>query len=1054
MWCASPLPAEEPAPPGSRKSVTVLFCDVVGSTSLGEQLDPESVREVMRRFFGRMGTILEHHGGTVEKYIGDAVMAVFGVPTVHEDDALRAVRAASEMHRALPSLNEDLRAGWSVSLDTRIGINTGEVVVGDVAAGQALVVGDAVNVAARLEQAASPGQVLLGRDTYRLVRGVVGAEPVEPLVLKGKRERVSAYRLLSDLPEGPLLAERGDPPLVDRAAELDALRQAFAAVAEQRSCRLVTVVGSAGVGKSRLVREFAATLEGRATILQGRCLPYGEGITFWPVAEIVKQACDIHDDDPRAVATGKIGTVLSGAPEADLVAERVGSIMGLAVAAVDIQETFWAIRRLLEWIGREGPVVVLFDDIQWAEPTFLDLVEYLAGWIRDAPVLLLCAARPDLEDLRPAWGTGVRGDRLSPTRLTEAESEQLLRGILGGGAGDPRATRRITEAAGGNPLFLEELLRMLEDDGMVRREDEAWTAVDLSHISVPPTIQALVSARLDRLTPDERTVIRCASVIGKVFWWGAVSHMLEARVRRDVGGHLQALVRKDLIRPGRSTFAGQDAFRFHHLLVQEAAYRSTPKGVRAELHERFAGWLTATAGDRRVEFEEVLGYHLERAYLYRAELGAVGEAEHQLAGRAAGHLAAAGRRAQARGDLPAAADLLDRAVSLLPAGDAGRRALLPDLGEALMETGDLTRADGLLAAAIEEAEAAGDRGVAAHAAVVRLLLEESTEPEERSSHALRQLEAVIPVFEELGDDLGLARAWRLLGDVEWTRSRYGAVDVALGRALEHARRAGATWEEAEALGQYTGSGVYGPAPVAEVIERCDQVLASGGRNRSVQARALRALASLRAMQGRYEEGRDLARQAADLLEDLGLALRAAFVSETLAFVERLAGEHAAAERELRAGFDAMTELGERGYRTTSAALLAHAILAQGPERVPEAERWLQIAEEAAEDDLSTQVLLRSARGRVLAARGEPAAAERSAREAVSLAEGTDDLNMRADVLLDLAEVLRTRGNDPDAAAAREEALGLYRRKGNLSSAARTERLLESSKRPAETDGVR
>ncbi len=1032
LACAEPFPRPPRSETGeTRKTVTVLFCDVVGSTPLGERLEPESVRRVMTRFFEQMSGVLERHGGTVSKYIGDAVMAVFGIPVLHEDDALRAVRAAAAMRAALEPLNVELERDWDVALRTRIGINTGRVVVGSAAEGDALVVGDAVNVAARLEQAAAPGEILLGAETYTLVRGSVSVDEGSALSLKGKATPVTGFRLIEVVPD-PGRADRLSPVLVGRDRELEVLRDAFDRSVRDRACVLLTVLGVAGVGKSRLSEEFAASLGDSARVVRGRCLAYGDGITFWPVAEVVKDACDIRGDDPRDVAREKIAGSLLGADEGELVADAVAAVCGFAETKATMQETFWAIRRFLEIEATARPLVVVFDDIHWAEPTFLDMIEYLAGRSGDASILVLCLARPELLEMRPGWTASSSTDEtLSLSTLTPEESERLVVDLLGEAPLDPSDSARIVDAAGGNPLFVEEMLRMLEDHGVLARRDDRWRIVgDLSRVAVPATIQALLGARIDRLGPRERAVLGTAAVIGKEFWWGAVSDLAPDELRPDVGSHLQTLVRKGLIVPERSTLVGEDAFRFHHGLIQDATYQALPKERRAELHERFADWIERRVGDREVEYEEVIGYHLERAYRSRTELGAVSEEVARVGTRAAGRLIPAGRRALARGDMPGAVNLLERAVSLSVANGRERASILPDLGEALMETGELARADDVLSEAIRIAHELGDRGLQGHATIVRLLLMESTDPKRRSEVALRELETVIPVFEELGDDLGLARAWRVKADVHWTRARYASADEAFERAIEHARRAGAGWEEAESLGQYTGSGVYGPAPVGEVVQRCERTRREAAGNRLVEARALRSLAALHAMQGGFVEARAEAAEAAAILEDLGMLLRAAFVSETSAFVERLAGDVAASEWALLDGFAVIEKLGEQGFLSTVAALLAHRILDQG--RLEDAERFIAASEgAAAEDDLTTQILLHGARGRALAHRGDGAESERRCRDAAKLAEETDDLNMRGDVLLDLADVLRSNGDAPGADEALGRAMALFEAKGNL-----------------------
>ena len=1042
MGCASPLQLAGSTPRAARKIVTVVFCDVVGSTPLAERLDVETVREVMVRFFQSTREVLERHGGTVEKFIGDAVMAVFGVPVLHEDDALRAVRAAAGILESLGELNAELERGFGVRLETRIGVNTGEVSVGDHAAGQGVVVGDPVNVAARLEHAAGPGEILLGPTTYGLVRDHARTEPAGSLDLKGKSAPVVAHRLLEVRPPEAAGDIRPDPPLVGRRSEVEVLRSAFEGAAARRGSALLTVVGAAGVGKSRLAREFVASLSSDVLVLRARCLPYGDGITFWPVAELVRQACGITEGDRRLEARAKLDRAVEGAEDAELIAERIAALMGSGEgAAVGLQDVFWAVRRFLAWIGRDRPAVAILDDLHWAEPAYLDLVEYLAAAGHATPLFLLCLTRPDLLDARPAWGSGATaGTFLTLEPLAGGESEELVTAILGGVRLDERLMGKIAEPSGGNPLFLEEMLRMLEDDGLLRREGGSWVATkDIGDVRAPDSIQALLSARLDRLSDEERTVVRSASVVGKVFWWGAVAHLVPESLRADLGAHLQTLVRKDLIRPEPSTLAGEDAYRFHHILIQEAAYRGTSKEVRAHLHEGFAGWAEGAAGDRASELEEVVGYHLEQAYRLRSELGAKGEREWDLGLRAARRLAPAGMRAFERRDVFAAADLLRRAAELLPPEHPERRRVLLALGEALAEIGDLGLAETVLDEAEALASSAGEVGAAANAVILRLFLLEMTDPKGASGEDLPLAERQIEVLESIGDDLGLARAWLFMGEMHWKDARYAAADDALARSIDHARRAGARREEADALGRYTGSGTYGPAPVDEMERRCDEVLERLGGT-GYEAPAFRSRAVACAMRGRFDEAREMARRARAIYEDHGLRLRAMFLAETAGSIEMLAGDVVAAEREFRAGFEAAVEIGEQGFQSTVAAALAHALLEQG--RLDEAEEMVTASELAgAEDDVSTQVLGRSARARIRAARGQYSEAERLARDAVARAAETDDLNMRGDTLVDLGEVLAAAGDRVGAAAALGPAVELYLAKGNAVAADATGRRL-------------
>src|ERR671918_1025067 len=433
--CAAPLDVA-PAAREQRKTVTVIFCDVTGSTALGESTDPEALRALLARYFERMKRVVERHGGTVEKFIGDAVMAVFGIPQVHEDDALRACRAAGEIREAVAALSKELERDLGTTIEVRVGVNTGEVVAGDPAAGQALVTGDAVNVAARLEQAAQPGQILIGRSTFDLSRDALVADPIEPLALRGKTDAVAAYDLAEVHPTAPAFARRLDSPLVGREDQLRLLREAFDRAVSEPACHLLTILGPAGVGKSRLVEEFLADVAD-ARVLRGRCLPYGEGITFFPVVEVLKQAADIADFEDPAETERKICALVEGDEHGSLVCARIGQLLGLAEGEAVPEETLWAIRRFLEALARGGPLVVVFDDIHWGEGTFLDLIEYVAEWTRDAPVVLVCPARPELLDARPGWAGGKpNASTIVLEPLPNEESERLLTNLLGEALGE------------------------------------------------------------------------------------------------------------------------------------------------------------------------------------------------------------------------------------------------------------------------------------------------------------------------------------------------------------------------------------------------------------------------------------------------------------------------------------------------------------------------------------------------------------------------------------------------------------------------------------------
>src|SRR5215211_4217830 len=729
--CGSQLPAAAAAGRPARKTVTVVFTELAETALAAQRLDPESLAVVMARWFDHMRGLFERHGGRVQKFVGDAVVAVFGIPVVNEDDALRAVRAAAELRADIAALNQQLARDWGVRLQIRTGVNTGEVVTGDPAIGDALVLGDAVNVAARLEQVADPGEVLLGQSTFRLVRNAVEAERVTPLHLKGKGTPVVAYRLVRVDPGAPGHARRQDAPIVGREPELRLFAWVYERVVATGSSHLLTILGPAGAGKTRLVTEAVATLRG-ATVLRGRCLSYGEGITWWPVAEIVRQAAGLADTDPPAGALAKLRRLLdAGAPgppnpsgDRDHVAARIAQLIGLEATPGPAEEAAWAFRRLLELLAARNPLVVVLDDLHWAEPGLLDLVEHVADYGRAAPILLVAMARPEFLEQRPGWAGGkLNATTLLLEPLGDAESAQLLAALAGPVALPEAAARPITRAAQGNPLFLEELLAALVEEGRLRRQDGAWVAADLQDLRIPPSIQALLTARLDRLEDAERAVLERAAVAGQMFELSAVVELSPPAERDQVPARLEALVRRELLRRAPSRLAGDQGFQFRHLLLRDATYDAIPKQARAELHELFAVWVERTAGPRLRELEEIVGWHLEQAWRYRNELGMVDQRNQRLADAAAWRLGGAGRRALGRGDLPAASKLLERAVSLLPEGDPGGLELLVELADVLVSTGEFPRAEATLAQVAAAAAGHGDERLAAHARVGRLRME-------------------------------------------------------------------------------------------------------------------------------------------------------------------------------------------------------------------------------------------------------------------------------------------------------------------------------------------
>jgi predicted ATPase/class 3 adenylate cyclase len=1022
-----------------RKTITVVFCDVTGSTSLAERLDPEALRRVMSRYFDAMRIAIERHGGTLEKFIGDAVMAVFGIPVLHEDDALRAVRAASDMRDALVPLNEDLERHYGVRLAVRIGVNTGAVVAGDPAAGQAIVTGDAVNVAARLEQAALPSEILLGPETLRLVRDAVVSEPLVPLEVKGKAEPVAAYRLKA-VTAGPVRMRRLTSPMVGRRRELAALRHAFEGAIGERACRLVTIVAPAGVGKSRLVEEFLDGLAD-ATVLRGRCLPYGDGITYFPVLEVVKQAAGLADFDAPELVESKICAILEGEEHQAVVCERIAQLMGVTDAAAP-EETFWAIRRMLEAIARRRALALVFDDVQWGEATFLDLVEHVADRSRGAPILLVCMARPELLDLRPTWGKpGPAIESLEP--LSDREADELITNLLGTPEVAHELRGRIARAAGGNPLFVEEMLAMLIDDGLLEHQDgRIVAATELSTIVVPPTITALLGARLDALTPSERAVLERASVVGQEFFRGAVRELAPEIEPEATDEHLNTLVRKDLVLPAnRSTLPGEDAFSFRHLLIRDAAYDAMPKMLRAELHERFATWLERIAGDRIAEQEEILGYHLEQAYRFRGELGPVDEPGVELASAASSRLQSAARRALGRGDAQAGLSLAERADALLPTDHPERsrtlRMLLRALEEAAAAPERRLRLD---EEALDVARAIGDHALEHWVRAERASELLRSRPQDAElSEAFQTTTEAARVIESEGDAEDQARMLMHLATLQWAFGEMEDMLATSERALAIALET--PGPEALSLIGYVWVGMFEGATRASVaLARCREIeercAAFPLRAAAAGAHVALSLACL----GRSEEARttyDAAKSISDDAADPWVSLQS---QATEGLIELLAGDIEKTESIFRENVRGWMDHGT----PTNAALVAcrwgaaladlgryQEALAVVDEFIAQAGSW----------DLEPRIELGAHRARALAGIGAVGEAVDAIVQIEAMVRPTGFVFNLGDVMLAKTEVFRTAGRREDAARAAREALEIFERKEFAMYTDRARRLL-------------
>ena len=1023
-----------------RKVVTIVFADVMGSTALGERLDPEALRRVMGRYFDEMEAVIERHGGVVEKFIGDAVMAVFGIPRLHEDDPVRAVRAASEMTEVLSTLNLELDVAHGVEIQVRIGVNSGEVVAGDPASGQRLVTGDPVNVAARLEQAAAPGTVLLGETTYRLVKDAVEVELVEPLSLKGKAEPVPAFRLVSIRPDATGHERHLDAPLVGREKELARLSQALDHATSERTSHLFTLLGPAGVGKSRLVSEFLHRIQGAAIVLGGRCLSYGDGITYFPLSEAVQQAAGTDEADDRAAVGRKLRALLEGAEGADRVARLVGGLIGWDEPG-EADEAFWAVRKLFEHLATERPVVLVFDDAHWAEPTFLDLIEYLAEWTRDAALMIVCIARPELLELRPGWGGGkMNATSVLLEPLSSDEASSLIDQLLGRTAFPEAARSRILDAAEGNPLFVEEMLAMLIDERLLRLEDGVWHGIDdLVDLAVPPTIQLLLAARLDRLEGDERAVIERAAIEGSVFHIGAVTTLAPDALRPRVRSRLLTLARKELIRPDRGEFAGQDAFRFRHLLIRDAAYHAMPKEQRAELHELFASWLGSIAGERLPEYEEILAHHLEQAYRYRRDLGSADEHTRGLAEEAATRLLASAERAANRGDFSAALGLLERCVDT--AQGSSLTAALTSLASTLSELADFQGCVEVAERAMGAASASGDRHLALRARMVASEARGQIDPSHSLAHSQGDIEESLEELAALGDAEGViagrlaaARMAFYRGDCRRTLELEEEL-LAHPEALTDSRRL-------EAATQILVAAYFGSSSLSELSRLGRLARAAMADGPFAEIRWSHHLALVFSMEGRADDTLAQLEHLDRLWRGVGDTAYGFARYQGFGEAARRLGRLDLAERYFREGVEKFDELGETGFNSTMLGLWALALCDLG--RFDEAESAMARARElAAEDDFASQGGWRLGAALVAAAREEHERAISLVSDALEIIDESDYLGWQAEGREVRGRVLEAADRHDEARTAFGEALDRFERKGDRPSTERVRGRLAS-----------
>ena len=960
-----------------RKLATVLFVDLVDSTALVTGADPEVVRRRVQSFFDRVSHCVMTHGGIVEKFAGDAVMAAFGIPQAHEDDAERAVRAGLAILDAVDELE----------LEARIGVESGEIVTED---GEAtFATGEAVNVAARLEQASGPGQLLLGPGAHRLTLGRIEVEDVGPVELKGMAQPVWAWRALGTKGTGGGRPRSLQAPLVGREAELDLLQNTYERALRDRRAHLFTVYGEPGVGKSRLAREFADGLEG-ATVLPGRSLPYGEGVTYWPLAEMVKCAAGIADDDPLDLAIEKLRAFCEDEAVADLLGLASG-VLEAVQSEASAQEIAWAGREWAERLALEQPLVLVFEDIHWAEEPLLELIEHLATWVREAPLLILCLARPELLDLRPSWGGGrLRATAIELEPLARDESEQLVDALLDGTELSEKARRALLDKTEGNPLFVEETMRMLDEEGHESVE------------RIPDTVQALIAARIDRLPTESKSLLQRAAVIGRTFWSSALERL--SPELESIEEPLDDLMLRDFVADEpRSTIRGEQAYRFKHVLIREVAYGSLTKASRAEHHAHFAEWLKERAGD---ELLEIRAYHLDHAAKLTAELN--GTVPVELQREAAEALAEAGLRAFAREANRTARHLFVRSVELEPT--LRRRYLAARAADRLSDLPAVSREmEEVLAAAIGE----GDRWTQGRALVTLAEAAVLRDADVRAAQGM--VEQALEVFEP--DDLtGRFRALRASATVAWIRGDLAKEERVMQEAYDIALELGRKDFQSEAADELAS--VYISRleldRAAPLVEQAI-LLAEESGSAEARGRALRFAGQLHLHRGELDDAEAALEAAREHLAEAGAAWS---LGRTLNFagqVARRKGDLVKAERLFRESIRILAPLEDRGTLCESQRSLAELLLLQG--RTDEAERFALAARDTVgPHDVTSLATTAIALAHVRAAQGRHDEAESLFREAEEASEQTDHRLTKREVLEALAQFLRDRGREDEAAA--------------------------------------
>jgi class 3 adenylate cyclase/tetratricopeptide (TPR) repeat protein len=959
-----------------RKLATVLFVDLVASTELVSGADPEIVRRRVTTFFDAVAQCIQAHGGTVEKFAGDAVMAAFGIPQAHEDDAERAVRAAMAILQRIHELG----------LEARIGVEAGEVLVDEV--DSTFATGEAVNVAARLQQAARSGEILIGQSARRLTTGSIETESAGPLELRGFRAPIAAFRPVCAI-DGSRPLRHLEAPFIGRDAELELLENTFARTIRDKRPHVFTVYGEPGVGKSRLLREFLAGVEG-ATILQGRALPYGEGVTYWPLAEMVKAAAGITDEDPLERAREKLIECCGD--------EAIAELLGLASGVLEAvegergqPEIAWAAREFADELAEVQPLVMVFEDIHWAEEPLLELIDHLAQWVRERALLIICLARPELLDIRPTWGGGrVRSTSIELEPLPRDESERLADLLLEQHALPANVRAHLIDKTEGNPLFVEETVRMVLESG------------DGTFDRIPDTLQALIAARIDRLPASEKVLLQRASVIGRVFWAGALAN-LSPEFGEELEDAVDDLVLRDLLtHEQRSTISGEQPFRFKHVLIREVAYSGLPKAARAEYHQKFAGWLKERSDK---ELLEIRAYHLDQATELLTELD--GQAPAALVEETAHVLEVAGKRALSREAHRSARKLLLRSVELEPTLERRYNA-----AHAAWRLGDLPALAPEMDVLARDAAEAQDRWIQTRALVA--LAEVALLRDADLARAQSLAEEAFGVLEP-DDHTGRFEVLNLRARHALWTGQLGLAESFDEQALEAARQSGRKNLESKAALElatvYIGRLEIDRA--VPLIERACELAEESG-SIVTRARGASVKARLAVVRGEDVEAEGFFEKALELYTEVGAADGIAFVSTQLARVAWRLGDEERAEKLLRESIRMLAPLEDRGTLCESQRILAQLLLVQG--KIEEAEKLALAARETVGPaDQMSRATTRVALAEVYAARGRYAEAEQLFVEALELASRSEFRRIDLDVLPPFIQFLRDRGREDEAA---------------------------------------